>query len=105
MYRRIFLDLQCWLSLLTKKRFPFTLVENINSAITMGIHFIELTFVVSGTFKMIARCFCAFSGVDIRLCQKCKALFIPEETSNSLRAQIEAKQHFDPYNLKMFYLH
>lgn len=78
MYICIFLDLQGWLALLTKKRFPCVLVENINSAITMGIHFIELTFVVSGTFKMTARCFCAFSGVDICVCVKSAKLFLSQ---------------------------
>lgn len=61
-----------------QKRFPCVLVENINSAITTEIHFIELTFVVSGTFKMTARCFCAFSGVDICVCVKSAMLFLSQ---------------------------
>lgn len=65
------------LSLLTKKKFSCALVENIDLATTMEIHFTELAFVVaSRTFKTIARCFRAFSGVGIGICVKKKIFYL-----------------------------
>lgn len=90
------------------------LAEDVKLAITIERHLIELAFVVaSGAFKKIARCFHAFSGVDICICVKSEKLpplqhrviliFPPTGgTSNRFRAQIDVR-HLDSYNnLKVF---